>query len=368
MQHKVRYDIFSVISLIAIAAVYLIFNFPFRVPLITGFIFATLTYPIYGFLNTQIKKWTPKNWKFNFEPISAFIVLICVISLLYPIAIGLIAGIQREIPMISQTVVKAAQDFVKSDTASRIGLKDDVISRQIQEIPNLIQYYFSTLSFENALNVGRQVIGQVLDTVINQIIALIIFLLSWFNGLLYGSRWVDNILGLLPFEYEERIGIKRDIGIGVRNVIYANLISGIINASTVFAVMTIFGFQGVFLSTFLVFLIGFLPMTPSELGYLIPILFLFGVSPVVGIVGAIMAELFILWQNYIFLPTVVLKGTDKGNPLFIITSVLGGIALFGIIGFIVGPVIMIFIYTLSDILLRRITWKETKTAKVSRIS
>ena len=186
---------------------------------------------------------------------------------------------------------------------------------------------------------------------------IVIFLLAWFNGLLFGSRWIDTLINLFPLFNHESSSIKQNLVQGIRNVIYANLLSGFLNMLGVTIICLLFGIPNVVIVAILAFVIGFLPISPSELAYAYPIIYLLYLNPILGIIALVISELYILWQNYIFLPGIVLSGTN-GNPLFIITSVIAGISIFGIMGFVIGPAIMIFVNTLGAILVNRLYKKQ----------
>jgi predicted PurR-regulated permease PerM len=183
-------------------------------------------------------------------------------------------------------------------------------------------------------------------------------LLSWFNCLINGKKWLSNIFHLLPFNETEIEQIKTDFRDGVRNVIYANLLSGFIHATACFIFMWIFGVENMFILSIFIFLIGVLPLSPSELGYLIPIGFVFASNPLAALIFAIIGEGIILWTNYALIPKIIASG-EEGNSLLILTSILTGISIFGIMGFIIGPLIIIFIQTLYRIVIRRINAEES---------
>jgi predicted PurR-regulated permease PerM len=121
--------------------------------------------------------------------------------------------------------------------------------------------------------------------------------------------------------------------------------------------MLVLGVSNIWIYTILIFFIGFLPLSPNEFAYLIPLSAAFSKNLWLGLGLAIICEIFILWINYSFLPKVI--ATNKqASPLLIITSVLSGIAIFGPLGFIIGPVLLAMVRTLYSIVIRHI--KTTK--------
>jgi predicted PurR-regulated permease PerM len=320
--------------------------------LLVGFIFAVLTFPIFSY----IKKIIQNKFKFINDGICALITVLFVGVILGLVITFLSSQLSNEIPKFIQIALNFIQSLPSNEkfisTLSEFGISPEnsrtLIDNINQNIRSRVEGALSVENLARAINVGQEV----LNVVFNQILFFIIFMIAWFNGLLFGKSWINTILTIFPFEAEENKLIKKDLTLGIRNVIYANLLAGLLNSLAVLAIMLIFQIPGVFIVTIIVFLIGFLPVTPSELGYAIPLAILFSTNPFAAIVIAILAELFILWQNYVFLPKIVLTGTS-GNPLFIITSVLAAISMFGVMGFIIGPTIMIFVNTLAQIILRR---------------
>jgi predicted PurR-regulated permease PerM len=357
MSQLKKTSLLTSLSLAFIALIYLLFNFEFRTPIISGFLFAVLTFPIYKWLAKQLNK-LPRLSKFNFGPLAATITVLGTGILLFLILTIIYTQLADEIPRLFNFTTQAIRELPQNKDIVNLlnswGLSSEAIQNLLSGLQKQVQNGVSSILSVDNINIAFDYTQKALAILLNQIVYIIIFLLSWFNGLLFGSSWINAILKLTPFEKEEVDSIKRDLTLGIRNVVYANLVAGGLNAIVVATLMTILGLPNVFLVGSLVFMIGFLPVTPSELGYAIPtLMILFGGNPLLAVIIMVLAELFILWQNYIFLPSLVLSDT-KGNPLFIITSVLTGIAFFGVMGFIIGPVIMIFINTLSSIIQNRL--------------
>ncbi len=352
---------FNLAVIFLIVFTFLAFNFEFRTSLLMGFILATLTYPISNYL-TKIfgKKIDEKKAKNIAAIVTIFFVTLITLTLLNLIT----SKIVSEIPKFAEKVYGTVKDLPHNqgflDKVGNYGVSKEIVENAVAEFDKSlspviggqgggnIKDLLNEQNLNRVVNVGQQL----LNLIFNQIVYLILFFLAWFNALVFGSKWLGAIFTLTPFDNSEKKQVSRDLEIGVRNVIYANLLSGIIHTLASFLIMLVFGVDNIFIISLIVFFIGFLPASPSELGYAIPLTIIFAKNPAAAIVLAIFAELLIIWVNYVFLPKIILSGND-GNPLFVVTSVLAGIGFFGIMGFIIGPVIMIFINTLGQILLRR---------------
>ena len=357
-QNKPNYDVFSVGSILLIVIILAVFNFEYRTPLISGFVFATLSYPVYSWIKNRLnginlsKIGLKKT--INFDNISALLLVFGLGFLLILVLIFASGQLTREIPNLATEIYQNAKKLNDSqfiiNTAKQFGFHDQLTFFNLQDkLNSTLTTSFSVDNLQKVLNTSQQILGGL----ITQIVYIVIFLLAWFNGLLFGSRWIDTLISLFPLFNHEASSIKKNLVAGLRNVIYANLLAGVLNMIGVAVICLIFGIPNVLLVSLLAFVIGFLPISPSELGYAYPVIYLLYINPILGIIAFIVAEAYILWQNYVFLPGIVLNGTN-GNPLFIITSVIAGISIFGIMGFVIGPAIMIFVNTLGGILINRL--------------
>jgi predicted PurR-regulated permease PerM len=347
-----------------------VFNRSFTTPLLLGLIFATLTYPIYDFYLKKVFNFLGDRKSIAISAITTILAVLAVITIL----INVVATqLIREVPDFAQASVTFAQSLPNNtelvNTLSGFGFSQDYVKDMLKNIEMQVEGigknvssdsspasdFLNQANINNAFNFSRQT----LNVLFNQLVYLSIFILSWFQCLMNGKNWLEHIFKLLPFNDKEVLNITNDFRDGVRNVIYANLLSGFIHALTCFIFMWIFGIPNMFLLSILIFFIGVLPLSPSELGYLIPILLVFPSNPLAALIFACIGEAIILWVNYILIPKIIASG-EEGNPLLILTSILSGISIFGLMGFIIGPLIIICIQTLYRILMKRIDDEEIK--------
>ena len=365
---------FNLFLAIFIVVVLVIFNFTFRTPLLLGFIFSALTFPIFSKFALRINKTLPK-FANNLAAILTIVFISTILVVVLNIFVNQLTGEFRggnftnlannflqELPKNETLVNNFGQETVNnlsSTGQSQITEWTNKLNSPTQRTL-LLQSFFASDKLDQTLNVGKTAIniGQTtLNTLFNFSVNLIIFLLSWFFGLISGQKWLLSIFRLLPLDLEEQDEIKKDLKLGINNVIYANLLSGIIHTVLCILIMVIFQVPNIFIFSFLIFMIGVLPLSPSELGYAIPILIIAQSNPLAALILAILAEIVVLFANYVFLPRVIVAGSE-GNPLLILTSVMAGISIFGIMGFVIGPVLMILVQTLYQILVRRETKEE----------
>lgn len=329
-------------------------------PIFLGLLFATITYPIYNKLSSKIG-WIFYKFRFN---LSAAITMITVTAILILILNIFITQLQKEIPKFAQDINAFISDIPNNqELISRLNISQDQaseVSKNLQKQINdfrdqssdrtkLFQTLFNEQNISRVIQIGQQTVASATELIIN----LVLFYMVWFYGLTNGNEWQKKALDLFPFRQEEKDEIRKDVKNAVQNVFYANLGAGIIHASVIFTMLVAFGVPNQFIITFIVFLIGVLPLSPSEFAYAIPISLIFAKNPLAALILIPVSEAIILWVNYVFIPKII-SDSGSDNTLLILLSIFSGVSFFGIMGFLIGPVIMIFAISLYKILTKRL--------------
>jgi len=337
-----------------------IFTRDLLTPILVGLIFAILTYPVYQFFNAQLQKIAPK---LN-EGLGGILTLIIVSTVLIYILNFFFSQLQKELPIFA----KSLSNFVialpnspyvidifklNQDQANELsvvvtdGLNN--LQNRFSNNGNLLTSLFAEQNISRTLEVGQKTLVQVSSF----IVSTLFFLYVWFHGLVNGQKWQQNLLNLFPFREVEKDSVRKDIKNAVKNVIYTELGAGLIHTFFVFGILSIFGVENRFIITFIVFLIGVLPLSPAEFAYAIPISLIFTKNPVAAILIIPVAEAIILWINFVYRPKMI-AATNDANPILVLASIFSGIAIFGVLGFLIGPVLMIITQSLYNILSSRL--------------
>ncbi len=348
---------------ILILIVLWLFNSAFVTPLLLGLIIATLSYPVFQYVREKISK---VKFLSNVSDTFAGILTILLLSVILVAGFDFLGTqVAREAPNFVSGIANFARNIPKNENLitnlEKVGvsrentkLASDKINEQINKyvVPNgtkqKLNIELKPEDFTRIFNFS----GGLFKIVFDYLVYFVIFLLAWFNALISGRSWLKSFFGLMPFSVVEELSIISDLKNGVNNVVYANILSGLVHAIVCFVIMLIFGVPNIFILTILIFLIGVLPLSPSELAYALPFLIILPNNPIAVIIMAPIAELIILFVNYVLMPKIINSG-QAGNPLLIITSILSGITIFGLMGFIIGPMIMILVQTLYGILVNR---------------
>ena len=352
-----------IVVILIILAILWMFNRQFITPLLLGLITATLSYPLFKVLDSRVAK-----IKFLQNAGSKLSAIFCILLISVVLFLGfdfLGHQVAKEAPGFVTGITNFARGITKNQplvgnlekfgvSKENVQVLSDKLNSQIDRliVPAGTKRSISADQIESQLTKVFNFSGGLFKYVFDYLVYFVIFLLAWFNSLTSGKEWLKAIFGVLPFNTEEEEDIQHDLKTGVNNVVYANVLGGFIHAAICFVIMLIFGVPNLFILTILIFLIGVLPLSPSELAYALPLLIILQTNPFAVLILAVFAELVILFVNYVLMPKIINNG-QSGNPLLIITSILAGISIFGIMGFIIGPMIMIFVQTLYGILMKR---------------
>jgi predicted PurR-regulated permease PerM len=351
-----------------------VFNADYITSLSLGLIVAVLTFPVFNNFRILAKPYLNKS-----SSGVAALTTMLLISIIVILSLNLFwSGFRKELPKFQQGIENFITDipnnrefknFLGLDDAAAIDLSLDLS----QELSNaqatfndragIFRAVFDTNNLNRTIQIGQQTASQVGSL----LIATILFYLSWFFFMVQGPRWLSSIYSVIPLVDQEEGIITEEFQHGVRNVAYASLISATIHTVVAAILLLVFGIENKFIILTFVILIGILPLSPAEIAYAVPIALIFPKNPIAAVVLIPFLEALILWVNYVLIPRVI-ASSDNGNPLLIVTSILSGVTIFGIMGFVIGPVLMVFIQSLYRILHGRITKPQQVGIELTKAS
>lgn len=312
----------------------------FLIPIILAITFTTLFYPLY-------KKWL--NLLRNKNTISAitfcFLILICFFIPLYFISTL----------VVSQAIdfYNTAENFVRTTVEKGdLGLIGDI--KQLKVIQWL---RFNKLNWQSLLQDSLKSTGKVITFIFNKtstsILSIIANLFFIFYTLFYffrdGDKIIKKIRYLSPIrdEYEEKLMAR--FGAISRATIKGTIVIGIIQGIAGTITFLIFGIKGWILWGVVMIILSIIPIVGSFL-IMIPVAMYKIVTGHLwqGIIIIFVAIVLNYAIDYLLRPVLVGQ-ESKMHDLLIFFSTLGGIAVFGVMGFIIGPIIAMLFVTLLDI-------------------
>jgi predicted PurR-regulated permease PerM len=312
----------------------------FLVPVMLAAVFAGLFYPFYKRLLTVFRH--QKGW-------SAFVCcLILLLGLLIP-AYVVADLVSREAVGFYQTVEQTIREIIQKG--------DEGVLGQIKRSPWIQRLKLDQFDWRSSLEEGAKTAATVLATVINKAskgtFQLLTNLFLTFFAMFYffrdGDRLIERLKYLTPLaeEYENEL-IKRFVSVS-RATIKGTLLIGLLKGGLGALTFWIFGVGSPILWGVVMTILSIIPMVGAWLVmYPAAVIMIITGNLWQGVAIFLIAALVIGNIDNILAPRLV--GREAGmHDLLIFFSTIGGISMFGVMGFIVGPIIAALFLTILDI-------------------
>jgi predicted PurR-regulated permease PerM len=165
-------------------------------------------------------------------------------------------------------------------------------------------------------------------------------LFAFFFFLRDGENMLASIIALSPFEKEHTTEIVRSMHKTINSVIRGTLFVSIIRWLLLILAFYSFGISDAILWGSLAGIVGAIPGLGTLFGFAPAVAYLFLTGHVPSAIGLAGAGILIIFFIDNLLTTYFFgKGLDA-SPIFVLLSLLGGIIVFGPLGFIFGPLIL----------------------------
>lgn len=325
---------FLLVCLVAsLAVVYLIVQ-PFLAPLILGAVFAFLFQPFY------------KRFFHVFgdrASLAAFVTVItAVILVLLPLTfIGF--QVLKESSQLYHSLVAGGRDGF-------IGAIENYVSQAsaIFPIPTNFEIDFDQYA-RQGLEALIHNLGAVFSSFAKMFLNLFVFLTSFYFFLKDGYKLKDYFVALSPLAdtNDELIVSRLELAVGA--VVKGNLIIGLIQGMLTGIGFMIFGVPNAVLWGSVTAIATLLPGIGTALVIVPAIFFLFITGNMFGVVGLSIWGLTAVGMIDNFLGPKLVGSGMRLHPLAVFISVLGGLAFFGPLGFLLGPLAMSLSLALVDI-------------------
>ena len=327
---KLQLTFFFLLFLSVTTLTFFVFK-PFLVVLALAAIFAVILHPIYDYFLKSLK---------GRRAISASIVILLVIVFIVGPLIFFGTVLFQEAGGLYGVLQGNETNYVENVTV--------FIEKPIQKlVPNFsidVQTYAGTIINWIVGNVGAVVSGTAA-----LFINLFLIIFSLFFFLQDGHKFRDRLVELSPLEdvydYEIVDALKNTINSVVRGALLIALIQGFLVGIGLF----VFGVPNSTLWGSVAALAALVPGLGTALVVGPAVIYLFLVNKIVAAVGLIIWGIVVVGLvDNLLAPFFYSQGV-KVHQLFVLFAVLGGLALFGPVGFIFGPIILSLFIALIDI-------------------
>ena len=302
-----KYLFWAIIVALLIVSIWIIK--PFAIALISAFIFAYLIKPVYLFLSKRMGK-----------SISAILSILALI-LIVIIPLTLISG-----ALISQINLSQNFDINKVITSTSI-------------LSFLDKYNLNDLK-SNALSFFLVLITSLATYLPYLLISALVTLLGTYYTLINWDKLSSYLEAMLPFG--ERSRIRSEISKITDAIVFGYLLKALIAFLVAGLGFYLSGVSSFILLASLIALFSFVPVVGWAIIW-IPMLIYYALyHNYFSFIGVLITGLIIsvVVDNWIFMRVAGKK--SKIHPLIFLLGVLGGVSIFGIFGFIIGPLILTY--------------------------
>jgi predicted PurR-regulated permease PerM len=330
---------FLVLALIGLLVLFVLMIKSFIVPIILAGVFASLFFPLYEHLT---------RWLGGRASLGAFLSCITLLLLLLIPVYLLVNIVAQQAVSLYDSVQPQVQQLLNATS------EDWAV---VRSHPLVQKLHLDTIDWEKTIQEGIKTIAASAGKIINitskstflGITYLLMTLFTMFYFFRDGVKITRTFFSYLPLsENHKNSLIVRFNSISratVKGTIILGFIQGILGGVTLW----IFGFSSALLWGMVMVFLSILPFLGSWMVLLPAAIFELAMGRIGNGLGiALISILFISNIDNVLRPRLV--GRDAGmHDLVIFFSTLGGIGLFGIMGFIVGPVVAALMITLLDI-------------------
>lgn len=202
-------------------------------------------------------------------------------------------------------------------------------------------------------------LGELFSSATSILVSLLISLLTFYYFLRDGDSLKKKFLILSPLSEEDDLAILEKIQIAMSSVVWGTIVVSILQGLLAMLGFWAFGLPQPVLWGLITMISALLPIVGTMLVTLpASVYLLFAVGPIPGLGLFVWSMLIVGTIDNLVRPLLIKKGVEI-NALAILLSVLGGLAFFGPIGLILGPIFLSLLFTLLD-MYPRILYGEKK--------
>ena len=331
--------IILLLMVVAISALFFTMIRQFLMSIFMAGLFSAMVSPIHQWLTTRL------GGKENLASILTISGIVFLVLIPLSILIGVVAG---QAVHVGQSVTPWVESFVKEPGA---------MTKYLEKIP----FYDEIIPYRDMiLEKAGQAVGMISNLIINSLssmtmmtvnalFSVVIMLYTMFYFLTMGNVLLEKILFYLPLAHHDETRLLHRFTSVAGATMKSTLIIGILQGSLCGFAFFLADIQGAVFWGTVMAVMSIIPAFGTAIvwGPALAILALkgefSGVIILAVICGAVAGNL-----DNLLRPRLVGKDTEM-HDLFVLFGTLGGIAMFGILGIIIGPIISALFITIWEI-------------------
>ncbi|TSC91209.1 MAG: hypothetical protein CEN90_591 [Parcubacteria group bacterium Licking1014_17] len=328
---------------------------PYLNPLIVAAVMAVLFRPLYRLIQKLVGK---------HDSIATILtVIIVLIVIITPLA------------LIGGKIVSDVTDLYNSLATDRQSLNIvDSATKAVLNVLHKIDPDITAKSFDINL---KQYIGNTLSWIAGNLVSLftgaaqfmmsgIVALIAFYFLLKDGAKFKERLIELSPLSDKYDRDIFKRIQITITSVIRGTLVVAVLQGLLSGAGFAIFKIPNPALWGMVAILASLIPGIGTALVLIPAIIYSVFAGGLLNAVGLAAWSLFIVGLVDNFLKPRLISKSVHIHDVFVLLSVLGGLSLFGPIGFLIGPIVLSLLFALLDIY-KNLILRDGRIAETPRI-
>ncbi len=182
----------------------------------------------------------------------------------------------------------------------------------------------------------------------NSMFQALIALFTLFYALKDSSKFGEYIKSVSPFSEKTEQRMMQEFKNITKAVIYGFVLTGVILGILAGIGFFIFGVPGALILTLLAVLMGILPILGVWMVWVPAAIYLMSTNNVVGGVLLTVYSLIITFVVDGIVRTFFISKTGKMHSAIVLIGMIGGLFTFGVLGFIIGPLILSYLLIIFD--------------------
>ncbi|MCK6462947.1 MAG: AI-2E family transporter [Candidatus Pacebacteria bacterium] len=283
-----------------------------------------------------------KRWP-NHQGLAAFLSTLAILALIAAPSVFLGIRIFKESQQLYVSLLQSGEGSViniLNDLANRLGEFFPIPSEFSLDVESYLRQGLSWL-------IGH--LGDIFSNFAKMGLSFIVFIIAVYYFFKDGHNLKKKLVDLSPLADDSDETIFRKLRQSVNSVIKGNLIIALIKGALSAIGFIIFGISNPVLWGTVSAVAALVPGVGTAIVFVPAVLFLFLGGKVVPAAGLLVWGAAVVGMIDNFLGPKLIGRGMRLHPLIVLLSVLGGIALFGPVGFLIGPIILSLLFALLDI-------------------
>lgn len=295
---------------------------PYIIVLISAFVISFIIFPLYSKLSKHVGE--------------TFSALICIflVSLIIILPIGAI------------TTQLSSQAYSAMNEGNLSGFLDKLSSNQIFEKYNI---NISEL-VKSGTNTTLSLIARAASYLPSLLISFMILLFSIFFMLVRWEHLSKEIREFIPFNKRENM--IREISHTTHEILNGYLLIALIDFMVAAIGFYILGITPYLFLAFIIAVLAFIPGLGSIVVTLPFAIYYYLIGNITGLVGIIILGAILIFGIEMFLANWLLSSKARISPLIMLIGILGGTMVFGLFGFVIGPLVLAYTIKITKELIK----------------